>query len=71
MLGMPGSAVAAPSVTVERLLMPVLLNGASEKRQENRLAQYIGKWDFQVSHKKIATQIQVITSKQINLPWYS
>lgn len=46
MLGMPGSTVAALSVTVERLLMPVFFNGASEKRKENRLAQYIGKWEL-------------------------
>jgi len=43
---MPGCTAAALCVTVERLLMPFFFNGASEKRQENHLAQYIGKWDL-------------------------
>lgn len=60
-------------MTFERFPMPVFLNGASGKRQGNCLVQYKGKWDSsgQPQKKKIATQIQVITSKQINPPQYS
>lgn len=57
--------------TVERLRMPAFFNGASEKRQGICLVRYKGKWDPSGQPQKIATQIQVITSKQINLPCYS